>query len=78
MEIHPKTGEIEVYTQKKIVEKVVNPADEISLEDARSLKPNARSANGSKFRSLLKTSAESPRKLRGRSSRKSSKEPSGM
>lgn len=39
VEIHPKTGEIEVYTQKKIVEKVANPADEISLEDARTLEP---------------------------------------
>ncbi len=37
VEIHPKTGEIEVFTQKKIVEKVVNPSDEISLEDARAL-----------------------------------------
>ncbi len=39
VEIHPKTGEIEVFTQKKIVEKVVNPADEISIEDARALEP---------------------------------------
>lgn len=39
VEIHPKTGEIEVFTQKKIVEKVVNPADEISLEEARTLEP---------------------------------------
>src|ERR1700722_14568080 len=39
VEIHPKTGEIEVFTQKKIVEKVSNPADEISLEDAKSLEP---------------------------------------
>lgn len=37
VEIHPKTGEIEVFTQKKIVEKVENPANEISLEDARAL-----------------------------------------
>lgn len=37
VEIHPKTGEIEVFAQKKIVEKVVHPADEISLEDARIL-----------------------------------------
>ena len=39
VEIHPKTGEIDVFTQKKIVEKVVNAADEISLEDARILEP---------------------------------------
>ncbi|PIS03387.1 MAG: transcription termination/antitermination protein NusA [Chlamydiae bacterium CG10_big_fil_rev_8_21_14_0_10_42_34] len=39
VEIHPKTGEIEVFTQKKIVEKVVNPADEISIEEAKSLEP---------------------------------------
>ncbi len=37
VEIHPKTGEIEVFTQKKIVEKVVSPSDEISIEDARTM-----------------------------------------
>lgn len=41
IEIHPKTGEIEVFTQKKIVEKVSNAADEISLEDARSMEPES-------------------------------------
>ena len=39
VEIHPKTGEIEVYTQKKIVEKVANPLEEISFEDAKALEP---------------------------------------
>jgi N utilization substance protein A len=39
VEIHPKTGEIEVYTQKKIVDKVTDPLEEISLEEARSLEP---------------------------------------
>ncbi len=39
IEIHPKTGEIEVFTQKKIVEKVTQPLEEISLEDARILEP---------------------------------------
>ncbi len=39
VEIHPKTGEIEVFTQKKIVEKVENSSDEISIEDARALEP---------------------------------------
>lgn len=39
VEIHPKTGEIEVFTQKKIVEKVTNPADELSIEDAKALEP---------------------------------------
>src|SRR5690348_6601184 len=39
VEIHPKTGEIEVFTQKKIVEKVVNSADEISLEEAKTMEP---------------------------------------
>ena len=39
VEIHPKTGEIEVFTQKKIVEKVALPSDEISLEDARVFEP---------------------------------------
>jgi N utilization substance protein A len=39
VEIHPKTGEIEVYTQKKIVEKVSTPLEEISIEDAKALEP---------------------------------------
>ena len=37
VEIHPKTGEIEVFTQKKIVEKVVNPQEEIGIKEAREL-----------------------------------------
>lgn len=39
VEIDPKTGEIEVFTQKQIVEKVENPADEISLEEAKNFEP---------------------------------------
>lgn len=39
VEINPKTGEIDVYTQKKIVQKVEDEAEEISLEDARLLEP---------------------------------------
>lgn len=39
VQIHPKTGEIEVYAQKKIVDKVDNPAEEISLPDAREMEP---------------------------------------
>ena len=38
--IHPKTGDIEVFTQKKIVEKVENPEEEISLEDAIEMAPD--------------------------------------
>lgn len=41
VQIHPKTGEIEVFTQKQIVEKVENPDEEISLEDALELEPNS-------------------------------------
>ena len=40
VQIHPKTGEIEVYTQKKIVEKVQNAAEEISFTEARELEPD--------------------------------------
>jgi len=40
VQIHPKTGEIEVYAQKKIVEKVLNPSDEISLAAAREMEPD--------------------------------------
>jgi len=40
VQIHPKSGDIEVVTQKKIVEKVDFPEEEISIEDARELEPN--------------------------------------
>lgn len=39
VEINPKTGEIEVFTQKKIVETVENPSDEISFEEAKEFEP---------------------------------------
>ncbi len=40
VEIQAKTGEIEVFTQKKIVEKVLNSVEEISLEEARVMEPD--------------------------------------
>ncbi len=40
VQIQPKSGDIEVVTQKKIVDKVQNPEEEISLEEARELEPN--------------------------------------
>lgn len=40
VQIQPKTGDIEVYTQKQIVETVEDPEEEISLEEARELEPN--------------------------------------
>lgn len=40
VQIQPKTGDIEVYTQKQIVENVEDPEEEISLEEARELEPN--------------------------------------
>jgi N utilization substance protein A len=40
VEINPKTGEIDVYTQKKIVEKVIDETEEISVEEARLLEPD--------------------------------------
>lgn len=39
--IDPKTGEIEVLTLKKIVEKVSDPKGEITIEDARKIDSNA-------------------------------------
>lgn len=39
VKIHPKTGEIEVYCEKEIVDEVEVPAQEISLEDARAIDP---------------------------------------
>jgi N utilization substance protein A len=40
VQIQSKSGDIEVVTQKKIVENVQNPEEEISLEDAREMEPN--------------------------------------
>ncbi len=40
VQINPKTGDIEVVTQKKIVDQVDNPEMEISLKEARELEPN--------------------------------------
>lgn len=37
--IHPKTGKIQVYSEKEIVEDVEVPTQEISLEDARIIDP---------------------------------------
>ena len=34
VELDPKTGELEVFAQKKIVDKVTNPKEEISIEEA--------------------------------------------
>ncbi|KAF3363201.1 Transcription termination/antitermination protein NusA [Chlamydiales bacterium STE3] len=38
--IHPKTGNIDVYCEKEIVDDVEVPAQEISLEDARAIDPD--------------------------------------
>lgn len=40
VQIHPKTGKIEVFCEKEIVEEVEVPAQEISLEQARLLDPD--------------------------------------
>ncbi len=40
VEIHPKTGEIEVFSQKKIVDQVTDPANEVSFQEARLLEPS--------------------------------------
>jgi N utilization substance protein A len=39
--INPETGEIDVYALRKVVEEVTNPVREISLEEARQIKPEA-------------------------------------
>lgn len=38
--INPKTGEIDVYSEKQIVDEVENPATEISIEEAIQLDPD--------------------------------------
>lgn len=40
VEIHPKTGNVEVFCEKKIVEEVENPGKEIALKVARELDPD--------------------------------------
>jgi N utilization substance protein A len=39
--IHPKTGHIDVFCEKEIVEEVEVPAQEITLEDARKIDPDS-------------------------------------
>ena len=39
--INPETGEIDVYALRKVVEDVTNPVREISVEEARRIKPDA-------------------------------------
>ena len=39
--INPETGEIDVYAIRKVVDAVTNPVREISLEEARTVKPDA-------------------------------------
>src|SRR5438128_4231322 len=39
--INPETGEIDVYAIRKVVDNVTNPVREISLDEARDLKPDA-------------------------------------
>src|SRR3984957_3423457 len=41
VQINSKTGEIEVLAQKEVVDKVTIPEEEISLEDAKVLNPDA-------------------------------------
>lgn len=40
VKIHPKTGDIQVYSEKEIVDEVEVPAQEISLEEARAIDPD--------------------------------------
>lgn len=40
VKIEPKTGAIEVYAQKEVVEEVTIPEEEISIEEAQELNPN--------------------------------------
>lgn len=40
IEIHPKTAEIAVYSEKEIVDEVENPAAEVSIVQARELDPD--------------------------------------
>jgi transcription termination/antitermination protein NusA len=39
--INPETGEIDVFAVKKVVSEVINPVREISLDEAREMKPDA-------------------------------------
>lgn len=40
VQIHPKTGAIDVFSEKEIVDEVEVPAQEITLEDARQIDPD--------------------------------------
>ncbi len=40
VEVSEKSGQIRVFAQKEVVEEVLDPANEISLDDAREINPN--------------------------------------
>src|SRR5438132_14344829 len=39
--LNPETGEIDVFSVKKVVDTVTNPVHEISVDEARQIKPDA-------------------------------------
>jgi N utilization substance protein A len=41
VKINPETGEVQVYAEKEVVDKVENPSTEVSLEKARKFEPDA-------------------------------------
>jgi N utilization substance protein A len=41
VKIDPETGEVQVYAEKEVVDKVENPSTEVSLEKARKFEPDA-------------------------------------
>src|SRR6516165_3131436 len=40
--LNPETGEIDVFAVKKVVDEILNPGKEITLDEAREIKPDAR------------------------------------
>src|SRR4029079_18875136 len=39
--INPETGEVDVFSVKKVVAEVLNPGRELTLDEAREIKPDA-------------------------------------
>lgn len=78
IEIHPKTGEIEVYSQKKIVDKVTLPQDEISIEDAKKLEPECQIGQWLEIAVTPQDFGRIAAQAAAKSLRRSSKERNGM
>jgi len=66
--INPETGDIDVFAVRKVVDSVTNPVREISLGEAREVKPDAQLEEEIEFQKPTVGLAGSQRRWQSRSS----------